>query len=326
MLTHLVASPRAWRANSIDDHRSWYHPLPEHCLSSIDETIRQLRRDPRPATELRVFETPCGSLRDELKRVLTTLESGRGFLILQGIPSHLYSGAEQQTIYWLLGQLLGRPFAQNIQGTLLYDVRDTGQDVRYGVRFSVTNAELGFHTDNSFGEEVLDYVGLLCINASKSGGLNQLVSVYSLHNELLANHPDVLEVLYQPFHVDRRGGFRPGDAPTIMAPVLQWDGAELICRYLRYWIEAGHEKVGQALSGKQRNALDVLDRVASSPELQVEFGLQAGEILFINNRWLMHSRSAFEDHPEPERKRHYVRLWLQSEGTPCPQNSRTVSL
>jgi hypothetical protein len=36
-------------------------------------------------------------------------------------------------------------------------------------------------------------------------------------------------------------------------------------------------------------------------------------MLFVNNRWILHNRTAFEDHPEPERRRHYVRLWLQTE-------------
>jgi hypothetical protein len=154
-------------------------------------------------------------------------------------------------------------------------------------------------------------VGLLCIRTAESGGANQLVSGYSLHNELLANHPEVLETLYLPFQVDRRGGLRPGDTPTILFPILHWDGQELMCRYLRYWIEAGHEKAAQPLTAKQRQALDVLDRLARDPGLQVEFTLKPGDMFFTNNRWLLHSRSAFKDHAEPERQRHYVRLWLQ---------------
>jgi alpha-ketoglutarate-dependent taurine dioxygenase len=200
---------------------------------------------------------------------------------------------------------------QNVQGTLLYDVRDTGQDVRYGARFSVTNASTGFHTDNSFGETVLDYVGLLCIRPAKSGGRNQLVSAFSLHNELLARHPDVLTALYQPFHIDRRGGLRPGDSPTIRLPILQWDGHDLVCRYLRYWIEAGHDKAGVPLTAAQHEALETLDQVLDEPPLRVEMDLRPGDMFFVNNRWLLHNRSAFEDHPEPQRKRHYVRLWLR---------------
>jgi alpha-ketoglutarate-dependent taurine dioxygenase len=314
MLTHTVSDPRAWRATTIDERQSWYYPLPERCLAALDETLRQLRRAPRPATEVRLSETPCAGCASDLRAVLEALEVGRGFAIIEGLPEGRYSAGELQVIYWLVGQMLGRPVAQNVQGTLLYDVRDTGQDVRYGARFSVTNAETGFHTDNSFGDAVIDYVGLLCIRSARSGGANQVVSGYTLHNELLAQHLDVLEVLYQPFHVDRRGGLRPGDAPTVQFPILRWDGRGLVCRYLRYWIEAGHDKAGQPLTVAQREALAVLDRVARAPELQVEFSLRPGDMFFINNRWILHNRSAFVDHPETERQRHYVRLWLQQLG------------
>jgi hypothetical protein len=40
--------------------------------------------------------------------------------------------------------------------------------------------------------------------------------------------------------------------------------------------------------------------------------MRAGEMLFLNNRWLLHNRTAFQDYPEPERRRHLVRLWLCS--------------
>src|SRR5262249_17973460 len=134
---------------------------------------------------------------------------------------------------------------------------------------------------------------------------------YSLHNELLARHPEVLGALYEPFRVDRRGGLRPGDTPTIQVPILHWDGRDLVCRYLRYWIEAGHEKAAQPLTAGQKQALEVLDCAVRDPQLQVEFTLRPGDMFFINNRWLLPNRTAFNDHAESDRRRHYVRLWLQ---------------
>ncbi len=83
-------------------------------------------------------------------------------------------------------------------------------------------------------------------------------------------------------------------------------------RYLRYWIESGHEKIGQPLSDAQRKALDVLDDVANDPALRAEFALEPGDLFFINNRWILHNRTAFEDHAEPEQRRHLVRLWLRA--------------
>jgi hypothetical protein len=217
-----------------------------------------------------------------------------------------------RVIYWLLGQLLGRPLIQNVQGTLLYDVRDTGQSLEQGARFSVTSYESSFHTDNSFGESVLDTVGLLCLQSARSGGLSQVVSGYAVHNRLLSDHADVLPILYQPFQVERRGGVRAGEGPTIPVPIFAWDGADLTVRYLRYWIQSGHEKIGQPLTSVQMNALDVLDGVLAQRELAAEFMLEPGQMFFINTRSMFHNRTAFDDWPQVERRRHYLRLWLQN--------------
>jgi hypothetical protein len=311
-LTSVISGARGWRASTIDDHSAWYYRLPERCLSALDRALHQLRQASPPLTELRARDYLGDACADDLGPVLTSLEHGRGFAIIQGLPCERYSATELQTAYWLVGQLLGRPVAQNVQGVVLYDVRDEGKDVRHGARFSVTRAETGFHTDNSFGEEVVDYVGLLCLNTARSGGLNQVISGYTLHNELLARHPDVLALLDQPFPFDRRGGRRPDEPPAALFPILHWDGHELLFRYLRYWIEAGQEKGGQPLTAVQRRALDVLDELSRERDLQVEFGLQPGDLFFVNNRFILHNRSAFEDHAEPARRRHYVRLWLQA--------------
>jgi hypothetical protein len=326
MLTHPITGPRAWRAVTIDERRSWNYPLSQRCLTALDETIHQLRSHPRTIAELQVPDTPCAACVPDLQPARATLETGRGFVILEGLAGLPYSLVEQQVVYWLVGQLLGQPVVQNVQGTLLYDVRDTGQDVRYGARFSVTNAGTGYHTDNSFGEHVVDYVGLLCLRTARSGGENKLVSVYSLHNALLSDHCAVLPTLYEPFLFERRGGLRPGDAATVPFPILRWNGDELLCRYLRYWIEAGHDKAAQPLTDAQQRALAVLEHVLTDPELAVELTLRPGDMFFINNRWLLHNRSAFEDHPEPERKRHYVRLWLEKRKGPGNLvNSKPIS-
>jgi alpha-ketoglutarate-dependent taurine dioxygenase len=74
----------------------------------------------------------------------------------------------------------------------------------------------------------------------------------------------------------------------------------------------GQEKAGQPLTTAQVRALDLLDRVLGDPGLRAEFSLKPGDMFFINNRWIFHNRTAFEDHPDPERRRHLVRLWLRT--------------
>jgi hypothetical protein len=315
MLTQAIADARAWTARSIDAPATWYFPLPEVVLAACPST------PPEPITSLEPSAATRIACTRVLKPVREALASGRGFAIIEAPPDY----ANLPMLYWLVGHALGLPIAQNVQGTVLYDVRDTGQDLSKGARFSVTSYESSFHTDNSFGTELADYVGLLCLHTAKAGGRSQVLSGYAVHNELLARHPDVLATLYRPFHIDRRGGVQAGDAPTIQFPVIAWNGTELLFRYLRYWIEVGHEKAGEPLTPEQVRALNVFDECLRSQELRVEFDLKPGQMFFINNRWTLHNRTAFEDHPEPERRRHLVRLWLQQARQSRPRHPDRLS-
>jgi alpha-ketoglutarate-dependent taurine dioxygenase len=296
-----TADARAWRTDTIDDPHEWYYTLSAPCVAAL----REAAGVERLSDNLRTAHAA------EFRPVLDALETGRGFAVIASPPPEPSSHREAVALYWLAGQMLGEPFAQNVEGVLLYDVRDTGQQVAQGARFSVTNYESSFHTDNSFGDDVLDYVGLLCLSPARSGGLSQVVSGVAVCDILRREAPDVLEVLSRPFHFDRRGGVRAGEPPTARFPVLSQAGREPLYRYLRYWIEAGHEKAGEPPTPEQVRALDVLDGVLARPGLRAEFALKSGDMFFINNRWILHNRTAFEDHADPARRRHLVRLWLR---------------
>ena len=45
-------------------------------------------------------------------------------------------------------------------------------------------------------------------------------------------------------------------------------------------------------------------------ELRLKMDFEPGDIQLLNNHIILHARSAYEDYPEPERKRHLLRLWL----------------
>lgn len=302
----MATSPQAWRADTVGQPGSWRYALSESALVAFD----RVRDTDRPVTELRPDPELAAGFAEDVAAIRAALEDGRGFVTVTAGGPGRYSHRRQTVLYWLLGSLLGRPVGQNVQGTLLYDVKDTGQDVRYGARFSVTNAESSFHTDSSFMETVTDYVGLLCLNDAKAGGLSQVVSGYAVREELLAREPAAWAELARPFHVDRRGGVRPGEEPTARYPVFAETGRGLLIRYLRYWIEVGHEKAGVPLTAAQVAALDTLDRIAGDPRLRAEFAMRPGDMMFVNNRWILHNRTGFEDHPDPDRRRHLLRLWL----------------
>ncbi|MGP0067541.1 MAG: TauD/TfdA family dioxygenase [Isosphaeraceae bacterium] len=306
------ANASAWRAGNVGPESSWRLPLPAHCAEALIALAHDLSRSATPLVATRISDESRRVWSEEFAAVREALEHGRGFAIVEGPANPELRPEAKLALYWIVGQVLGEPVAQNVQGITLYDVRDTGQSVSQGARFSVTNAESTFHTDASFEDGVVDYVGLLCLNAAKSGGLSQLVSGYTVAAELARTDPDAFEILTQPFHVDRRGGVRPGESPTARRPVLARKPDDLLYRYLRTWIEVGHEKAGEPLTTDQIAALDALDRTMNRADLRAEFMLRPGDMFFSNNRWTLHNRTAFEDHPELERRRHYVRLWLEA--------------
>ena len=166
------------------------------------------------------------------------------------------------------------------------------------------------HTDASFHPRPPDYAGLLCLRVAKRGGTSQLASAYSIHNRLMATEPDLLRVLYDSFVFDRRGEYEPGDSATSEASVFSWDGAELTVRYLDLYIREGHRLAERRLTKEQQSALRAIENLCSDPALQVEFGLGPGQMLFVNNHWILHNRTSFEDHHDPTLRRHLLRLWL----------------
>ncbi len=313
-LTAPTEDPRSWIAASVGDASSWTCRLPVGLIDRLRLMSATRDRIERPITDLRLTADERADLRTDLAFAKHDLELGRGFVVLDRLPLNEISERAAIALYWLLGQLLGEPVAQNVQGTLLYDVRDSGQEVAQGARFSVTRYESSFHTDNSFGDSVVDYVGLLCLKTARLGGVSQVVSGVKAALVLGQEYPEALATLSRAFHVDRRGGVLEGEPPTALRPAIERRGDEPLFRYLRYWIESGHEKAGEPLKPAQRDALDRLDQVLNRPELRAEFSLEPGQVYFINNRWILHNRTAFVDHAEPERRRHLVRLWLETAG------------
>jgi len=64
------------------------------------------------------------------------------------------------------------------------------------------------------------------------------------------------------------------------------------------------------LTSQQIEALDLLDELANDPKLNLMMELEPGDIQLVHNHTILHDRTAFDDYPEPERKRHLLRLWV----------------
>src|SRR5688572_23702863 len=146
MLAEELRDAQAWVRDSVSP-RDWLVPLPEACLDELDQLVEALRKDPLPVLLLRPQHFSLPACAELMATVRTKLGQGMGLAVIDRIPVARYTLEENQALWWLLGSLLERPVAQKWDGTMLYDVRDTGRALEYGVRRSITNLELQFHTD-----------------------------------------------------------------------------------------------------------------------------------------------------------------------------------
>jgi alpha-ketoglutarate-dependent taurine dioxygenase len=227
-----------------------------------------------------------------------------------------YSTEENRAIGWLLAAMLGQVVAQKVDGTRLYDVRDTGQAPGYGVRRSVTNLDQPFHTDGGWLWKAPAFVGLFCLESALEGGLSRFVSLVTAHNALRRTRPDLLRRLYRPFAWDRQGE-HPADAPRVShRPVFEYDGT-LAARYYEDYIVNGYRLAAADLDDDGREALAALRALVDDEASWVEFRIEKGQLQYLHNRQFAHSRTAFRDATAPGqgRGRHMLRLWNRDEGT-----------
>jgi hypothetical protein len=139
------------------------------------------------------------------------------------------------------------------------------------------------------------------------------LSFHTAYNEMLARHRELLPRLYRPFWFDRQREFSPGEPDTFFAPVFE-DGAEIRTRISVHQINSGYAMRGEPLDNEGRAALDAMLDIFEDPAISADFDFAPGEIQFVDNRTLGHSRTEYEDWPEPEKKRHLIRLWLRDHG------------
>jgi Taurine catabolism dioxygenase TauD, TfdA family len=213
-----------------------------------------------------------------------------------------------------LGLHWGGLRSQNRLGHLLGHVKDMGLSSRDpNVRIYQTSERQNYHTDSC------DVVALLCLQPARSGGLSSLVSSVTIFNEMRKRRPDLARLLFEPIETDRRGEVAPGQRPFFRIPVFNWHADSLSAIYQRAYIESARRFSDvPPLTPEQIEALDLFDALANDPKLHFRMEFRAGDMQFVHNHTLLHDRTAFEDWPEPDRKRHLLRLWL------APPNARPL--
>jgi hypothetical protein len=304
-----VLDPAGWTKDELARSEDWIYALDDLDVEDLDRAVARIEARQLPLIELRRKDFELPILGPTLDRIREELVDGRGLKLIRGVPVHRYTRLQSAIAFLGIGTYIGITASQNAKGHLLGHVKDLGEKslANPNDRGYQTHDKLPFHSDSC------DVVGLLCLHHSKSGGASTVVSTIQIYNEMLKRNPNLVAALAEPIYRDRRGEIPEGAKPYYPLPVFNWHEG-----YLSVFWQGGYIRSAQRFPELPRHsetlleALDTFTQLAR--ELCFHMDFRQGDIQFLNNAVTVHSRTEFEDYPEPERKRHLLRLWLATPG------------
>ncbi|WPH04154.1 Hypothetical protein R9X50_00704000 [Acrodontium crateriforme] len=308
-----IAASTLWKAEDYKNNpERWTHRFSEEEVKELSDTADAFMASATPLTGISKDKFPLPTMAPYLESIRKEILNGKGFILFKGFPVQLWGLHKSAVAYMGLGTYLGYFVSQNGLGHVLGHVKDVGADPTQidKVRIYRTTARQFFHTDDC------DIVGLLCVARSLEGGESDIVSTHNVWNTLQKEHPDVAETLTQPiWHFDRKGEVSTGQDPYTLQPIYyretggdervytKWDPYYI--RSLKRFSDAG---IIPALSEAQEKAARVLEETCQ--KLALHMVLEIGDIQFLTNSHVLHSRTAYKDYPPPAPRRHLMRLWL----------------
>ena len=299
-------SPAAWRGDAIASDDTWLDSWTPRQLEEIEAAILHAKSSRKPTEALGQTDFPLPRLSAQIQTWRNALSTGRGFVVIRGLPIGRWSDEDVELFFWCFGLHLGLPGGQNPKGDLLGHVRDTrAREHDAFVRLYQTTADIAYHCDAA------DVVGLLCKQKAKRGGLSRIVSSVSVYNDLIARRPDLAARLFEPMLLDIRDA-KAEDALRFFPvyPCRFSAGALRTFYHSDYFRSVQRHHDAPRHSAHERELLDLYEEIALTPGLYFDMELEPGDIQLVSNHSVLHARTAYEDGPDSKHRRHLLRLWL----------------
>jgi hypothetical protein len=306
-----IVDPAGWLPEEMADLSRWTYQLTQSDIDELVDAVTRAKRARLDFAEVTTKTFPLKAFGAVLEDVRRELRDGRGAVRLKGFPIDRFSHEDTVMAYLGMGAHMGSLEPQNKHGHLLAHVKDlrAHRAVDEGRGYN-SNAESSFHVDST------DYVGLLCIGEPKSGGNSRIASSVSIYNHILKHRPDLIEPLLLDVYKSRYGEERAGELPYYTCPVFGFvDGYFSSCSFGRGFLSTQGKPGVPDFTEGQKAALPVFIEAAEACSIDMPF--QRGDIQFVNNYVIVHSRRGFEDWNDG-RHRHLLRLWLNDIKEPRP--------
>lgn len=303
-----VVDPADWTAHDLERRKDWLYqvtPKEASALIKLAEQIKpKLNGDPSQLLKLSKATFDLGAFTKTFASLRRQLSAGLGFALIRGLPTEGLDKLSMAIIYWALGQHLGKARSNNPDGDLIGHVTDLGKtQADPKSRGYQTREAMDYHCDQS------SIVGLLCIRRAKVGGTSKIASSVSVYNTLLERSPESVSLLAQPLCWTKHGEANEGEVGFYRSPVFNFLAGRLCVAFGPRHIVKGHALPGAPkLTPSQLRALALCEEIAEEQHFEMDF--RPGDAQFLNNYVVLHTRTAYTDWPEADRRRLLWRLWL----------------
>jgi hypothetical protein len=301
-----IDGPIAWVGSDVTSKDQLAFDLSTRNVAALESVLAKTASMDRD--DIALADARHRDLDDDLRRgVYEPLMFGRGLVVARGFPCDEHSIEDLERIYWIFCSHLGYPVSNNSLGHRMVRVQEELlPGGRQPARGTKSRAELAMHNDAA------DILSLLCVYQALEGGESQFASGPAAHNAILAEHPEILPILYRGFPHHRRSE-QPDDQPDITpydVPIFSTNARGEVCINFTYSsIAPALTVLGRELTAEEERAMDILRRVLVRQ--QVDVRLARGEAAVANNFSMCHSRSDFVDGDDPSNRRCYLRAWME---------------
>lgn len=305
-MSDIITSRASWSTSELKSDPTWVFDLSDSERERLIDLVRRGRVEGRDFLDYRPDDFALSEIPETVIAAFEEAYKGRAMALLHGLPRQGVSEEEFALMTWVIGLAVGVALPQGKASHYLSPVRDAGQSYRNASgRGYNTNSDLEFHIDGG------ELVALTCYNTAKTGGQSMVASSWRAYEIFAAERPDLLDALHEPIAFNNQGEEAPGEPPFRLRPIYALLDDRPHCGFNRNRIQAAQtrEDVGK-LTDQQKGAMDVLDEILRRPDVLFTMHLAPGEMQILNNHFVIHSRTGFEDYSEFERKRLLYRLWI----------------
>lgn len=307
-----LVDPALWTVEEMADLDRWTFKLAPRDVDEIVDAVARMRAQGVPVEKIGRETFRLDRLAKGMRDVQLELRDGRGVVRIRNFPVDALGRDGSITALLGISSYIGSLEPQNKYGQILAHVKNFDDPRTKPMnRGYNTNLSSSLHVDST------DYVGLLCWGEPKSGGNSRVASSAAIYNRILAQRPDLIELLMGPWYKTRYGEEKPGEKPYYRFPVFAFVDGYFTCYGVsRNFLKDDNLPGVPKYTQLHREAVEAF--VTAADQCAIDMPYQRGDIQYCHNNVVLHSRRGFEDAPDEGFRRHMWRVWMNETEKPRP--------